>query len=175
MFELILSTLGIIVTIITSIAILAYWLGKKFSEIDERFKVIDKRFKLVDERFKVIERSMRSLSSASSEAHRIIVDFLAIKGLIEKEEAKYLGDRVEAIFQVSTLNPLTKEEFKFLKEFFSKDVDEVTIEEAERAYELGKRLFVEDFNDKGFLIAMAAAYIRGYLVSKKVRERKKKR
>jgi len=34
---------------------IAYWLGKKFSEIDYRFKLIDERFNAVNERFKVID------------------------------------------------------------------------------------------------------------------------
>jgi hypothetical protein len=36
--ELIIGFVSIIITIITSIVILAYWLGKKFTEIDHRFK-----------------------------------------------------------------------------------------------------------------------------------------
>ncbi len=192
--EIVVTILSTVIPIITSIAMLAYWLGKKFAEInerfrlidegfrliDERFKLIDDRFKSIDERFRSIERAFRVLMNASAEAHRIIIDFLSIKGIIGRDEAEYLSKRIRGIFSVYAIqtNPLTKEEWKFLKEFFDRaatNVDDVTIEEAEKAYELGLKLFVEDFDEKGFLIAIAAAYIRGYLVSKEVRKRKEER
>ncbi|HDI74820.1 MAG TPA: hypothetical protein ENF55_02575 [Thermoprotei archaeon] len=125
------------------------------------------------------------MSLASTEAHRVIVDFLALKGLIEKNEAEYLSERVRGIFEVFKsgflsegafkLNPLSRKEIEFLKEFLSKNIDEITIEEAERAYEIGRRLFVKDLDERGFLLAMAATYIRGYLVSREVRKRKEAR
>lgn len=152
---------GAIVTVVISIATLAYWMGGKFAEIDARFGGI--------------ERGMRALASASSESHRAV---MALKGLIEKGEAEYLGKRVESAFKLYVTNPLTKEELKFLKEFVSKvarNADEVTIEEAEKAYELGSKLFIEDFEVKGFLAAMVATYARGYLVSKEVKKRAERR
>jgi len=157
---------GIIITIITSVASLAYWLGRKFANIDAKFRSIDRRIE-------GIERALRGLAFASSEGHKAIIDFLALKGLIERREAEYLSKRVESEFRLHAPNPLTEEELKFLKEFISRaarNVDEVTIEEAERAYELGLRMFTEDFDVKGFLAAIAATYVRGYLVSKEVKE-----
>jgi len=156
---------GVVVTVVTSVATLAYWLGRKFAGIDARFGGIDRRFEGV-------ERAVRGLALASSEGHRMVIDFLALKGLIERREAEYLSRRVESAFRLHAPNPLTEEELKFLKEFVSKaarNVDEVTIEEAERAYELGLKMFTEDFDVKGFLAAMAATYVRGYLVSKEVK------
>lgn len=89
------------------------------------------------------------MASASSKAHRVVIDYLSVKGLVDRSEAEYLGRRVKAVFRVYTaFNPLTEQELRFLKEFFSRDVDEATVEEAERAYELGKKLFVEDFDER---------------------------
>ncbi len=90
-----------------------------------------------------------------------------------REEAEYLSRRIEVLLKIYTLNPLTKEEIKFLRKFFSKRIDKISIEDAEKVYEIGKGLFVEDFDDRGFLIAMAVIYIRGYLVSKRIKEKKK--
>ena len=171
--ELIVMVLSVVVTVVSSTSLLAYWLGRKFAEIDARMRAFEDRFDGIE---REMRRIARALSAASVEAHRVVVDYMSIKGVIEKGEAEYLSRRVEGLFHVhvSTVNPLTKEELKFLKEFFAKDPDLVTEEEAERAYEIGKRLFVEDLDPNGYLIAIAAAYRRGYLVSKRVRERKKK-
>ena len=169
--SVVIGFVGIIVTVITSVAALAYWLGRKFAGIDAKFRGVDRRFE-------GLERAVRGLALASSEGHKAIIDFLALKGLIEKKEAEYLSKRVESAFRLHAPNPLTEEELRFLKEFISKaarNVDEVTIEEAERAYELGLKMFTEDFDVKGLLAAMAATYVRGYLVSKEVKERDKVR
>jgi hypothetical protein len=40
---------------------IAYWLGKKFSEIDYRFRLIDERFKVIDARFEQIDRRFDEL------------------------------------------------------------------------------------------------------------------
>ena len=53
--ELIIGLIGVILTIITSTVSLAYWLGRKFAQMDERFKYIDERFEQIDERFKRID------------------------------------------------------------------------------------------------------------------------
>ena len=44
------TTVRALVSALSSIAYLAYWLEKKFSEVDEGFRTVDKRFKLVEER-----------------------------------------------------------------------------------------------------------------------------
>jgi hypothetical protein len=161
-----------------SIVSLAYWLGRKFATIDARFKGIDIKFKGIDERFESLEKAIRNLAKAFIESHEIIVDFLALKGLLEKSEAEYLSRRIEGIFIVhESANPLTEEEWEFIRKYVSKaakNVDDVTIEEADRAYKLGVKLFTEDFEWKGYLLAMAAVYTRGYHISKEVRKRKSK-
>ena len=50
-----LSTLSTLIPVLTAIASLAYWLGRKFAEINEEFKLIDRRFAEIDERFKRLE------------------------------------------------------------------------------------------------------------------------
>ncbi|QOJ78765.1 hypothetical protein IG193_08455 [Infirmifilum lucidum] len=187
--EFLIGLLSVVATVVTSTVSLAYWLGRKFSEIDARFREVDSkferlasefdsRFKEVDSRLESIERKIGSLSKASSEAYRTVVDFLALKGLLERSEAEYLVKRVEGMFALlPRANPLTEEELKFVKEFLaraSRNVDEVTVDEAEKAYEIGVRLFADDGDWRGYMLAMAAAYVRGYLVSREVRRKKEK-
>ncbi len=122
-----------------------------------------------------IRHGLSSIVSAASEAHRAVVDFLALKGVVEEGEARYLAERVKALFTVALPNPLTEEELRFVRDFLdraSEDPDKVTEEECERAYQIGVRLFSEDFDARGYQLAMAAAYVRAYLVSKKVREKR---
>jgi DNA repair exonuclease SbcCD ATPase subunit len=51
----IVTILSILIPVITSIATLAYWLGRKFALIEERFERIDERFEKIEERFEKIE------------------------------------------------------------------------------------------------------------------------
>ncbi len=59
--EWLLSLIGSIISIVISISSLAYWLGRKFAEIDLRFKQIDDGFRQVDERFKQIDERFRQI------------------------------------------------------------------------------------------------------------------
>lgn len=155
---------------------------KRLELMNEGFKSIDERFKSVDERFGKLEKKFtvftEALTKASIEAHSVFADFMGIKGLVNSRESKFLKDRVKGIFMVYTstirANPLTKEELEFILKVFSKPLDEITIEEMNRAYEIGKRLYSKDFDERGFLLAVAAAYIRAYLRQKKYEEEKEK-
>ena len=53
--EWLITLLGTVITVPASVASLAYWLGRKFTEIEARFRIVDERFRGVDERFKHIE------------------------------------------------------------------------------------------------------------------------
>jgi len=88
------AVLGLAVTIVVQIAGLAYWLGKKFAAIEERFREIDRRFEEVDKRFEKLEQDLReevrrALSTVASTAtamNSLVVDFLALKGLVTRGE-----------------------------------------------------------------------------------------
>jgi len=184
------SLLPSLITMVTSLVALAYWLGRKFEGIENSIselnnvviKVSNSLVNLNSEINKLkieiislnsslqkLNRHVRSLSIASLEAHRMMIDYLSLKRLLSKEEAEYLGGRVKGILDLYRANPLREEELKFLREIFSSDLDKVTIGDVERAYEIGKKLFVEEGDERGYLIALAAAYIRGYLISRKVK------
>ena len=248
-----LSTIVSIVTILSSIAALSYWLGRKFAEIDDRFKQIDDRFKQIDEKLKHIEarldshskelrelrgytdaglkelkeytdkrfnelreytdrrfselreytdkrfnelkeyvdgrfdrvdgeierlrgyvgRVVDALSRASVEAYSVLIEYMGVKGLVEEKEAAFLKRRVAGVYTVYKVvahNPLSKEELEFIRRTFNKPLNEITIEEMDKAYELGKRIFAEDLDERGFLLAIAAATIRAYLRSKQEKE-----
>lgn len=61
MMEWLITLIGSVTSIVTSIAVLAYWLGSKFKEIDMRFGQIDERFKQIDEKFEQIDERFRRI------------------------------------------------------------------------------------------------------------------
>ncbi len=61
MMEWLITLVGSVTSIVTSVAVLAYWLGSKFREIDMRFRQIDERFRQIDERFKQIDERFEQI------------------------------------------------------------------------------------------------------------------
>jgi hypothetical protein len=55
------TILSILIPVITSIATLAYWLGRKFASIEERFERIDERFEKIEERFEKIDERFKEM------------------------------------------------------------------------------------------------------------------
>jgi len=52
----IINILAVLVPVLSSLGGISYWLGKKFTEIDQRFEDIDQRFRHIEERFKAIDQ-----------------------------------------------------------------------------------------------------------------------
>ncbi len=184
------AIIGLLASILATLLGSVWWLAQKLAHIEARLARLEEtkadkadveaiRRELADKASRDdvagIRHGLSSVVSAASEAHRAIVDFLALKGVVEEGEARYLAERVKALFTVALPNPLTEEELRFVRDFLDRaaeDPNKVTEEECERAYQIGVRLFSEDFDARGYQLAMAAAYVRAYLVSKKVREKR---
>ena len=184
------AIIGLLASILATLLGSVWWLAQKLAHIEARLARLEEtkadkadveaiRRELADKASREdvagIRHGLSSVVSAASEAHRAIVDFLALKGVVEEGEARYLAERVKALFTVALPNPLTEEELRFVRDFLDRaaeDPNKVTEEECERAYQIGVRLFSEDFDARGYQLAMAAAYVRAYLVSKKVREKR---
>ena len=60
---IVIGLLGTIATVIISIATLAYWLGRKFVQIEARFVQVEDRFRGIDERFKQIDNRFAQIES----------------------------------------------------------------------------------------------------------------
>jgi len=80
---------------------------------------------------------------------------------------------MERTVSMVRLNPITKEELEFLKKVVAKDVNEITLEEAERIIEIGKRWWFEDGSEAAYKVFLGGLVIRGYIISKAVREGRK--
>jgi len=210
--QLIAATITIILSVVASAISMAYWLGRRFTEIDvrfrslearvdgierrldrvesrldrveerlnrveerlgrvesrldameERFKLIDERFKAIDERFKSIDRRFdelkayvdgkfnelrgyvdrrfERLSEANVGFYELLLDFLGLRGVVGEPEARFLKREAGRLFKMATLNPLTKEEWEKIKEYFEKE--ELTIDEAMEFRELTRKVVKE--------------------------------
>ena len=155
--------ISISLTIIGMLAGVTYWLGRKFSKIDYRFENIERE----------ISRAFDGMKSATVTINSLMLDFLSLKGLIRDDEARMLGSEMQRVFSIVKLNPIAKEDLEYLKKIFSKDVDEITIEEAEKVAEIGKKWWYEDGSEVAYKTFLAGLVIRGYHISKMVKEGKK--
>jgi hypothetical protein len=118
-------------------------------------------------------RAFEGLRTAVSSSHALILDFLALKGLLDEREARFVKAEIDRMISMVQLNPITREELEFLKRVVAKDVNEITLEEAERVAEIGKRWWFEEGSEIAYKVYLAGLVIRGYLISKAVREGRK--
>jgi len=173
-----LAVLGLAVTIVVQIAGLAYWLGRKFATIEERFKEIDRRFEEVDKRFERLEldlreeigRALSTVASTATAMNSLVVDFLALKGLVTREERDFLRRQLESMASAIALNPITKEEVEFLRKVFSKPEEEITIEELDKALEILKRWFFETGKEEAYKMYLYAYMFRASLYYERLRK-----
>jgi tetrahydromethanopterin S-methyltransferase subunit G len=60
---------------------IAYWLGKKFSEIDYRFRLVDERFNAINERFRLIDERFKVIDARFEQVDR---RFDELRGYVDK-------------------------------------------------------------------------------------------
>jgi len=125
--------IGTVVAVVTSIASLAHWLGRKFTRIDARFQQLEGR--------------IDSLASFTRSTYTLLVDFMTMKGLFTREERAFLVREVERLSASLPLkqNPLTREEVKLIleaaREVKEKDPREVDMEKLDKALEIAWNWF----------------------------------
>ena len=175
------TVLSILIPTLASIASLAYWLGRKFEAIDRRFEAIDRRFEEVDRRFEGVDRRFEELEKrivASFEAFKnavlamntMLVEFMGLKGLFTPQESRFLTSEMNRMMSAfkPQLNPLTKEEYEFVVSVLSKeDHDKITIEEAEKIAEIGKRWWKEDGLEVAYRLFLTGEIIKAYHLGKR--------
>ncbi len=154
--ELFLTMLGSLLTILVSIVSLAYWLGRKFAQIDERFKA-------VDERFNVVERKIGNIAEATRNQLEFFTEFLGFRKVIEQRDVTFVKGE---LYRLSSIhNPLTKEESIRLKELLDKE--KLSLQEADELREIARKL-VREYGDKigeTWKLLMYASVMRGIALS----------
>jgi hypothetical protein len=111
----------------------AYWLGRKFAEIDKRFEMIEFRFKLIDERFKSIDDQFKQVDRRFDEMKKYVDD--------KVEELKEYTDS-----RVSELKEYFEGRLGGLEERFSSRIERLA--EAFTSYQ---EFFVEFLTTEGVI------------------------
>ena len=187
------AILGTLLTILASLISLAYWLGRKFAQVDARFKAIDERFKAVeggvnalrrefdeklssferkfDEKLSSVERKAGSVAEAARNQLEFFTEFLGYRGVISQRDAAFVKGELYRLSAM--LNPLTKEEAIRLKELLDKE--KLTLEEADNLREIARKL-VSEYGDRvgeAWKLLIYASIMRGIALSE-LEERKER-
>ncbi|MGC8571543.1 MAG: hypothetical protein ACP5L1_09550 [Caldivirga sp.] len=158
--EVVLSIIGLAVTVVGMLGGSLYWLGGKFKDIDKRFEEVDRRFNEMDRKLTIFVNSARSATVAMNSA---IIEFLGVKGLISPSEAAFLTNEVARISQSIRANPISKEEVEYIRAVFSKgDIDKISVEELERVAEIAKRWWYEDGSEIAYKLFIYTWMLRAY-------------
>jgi hypothetical protein len=154
--ELIIGFVSIIITIITSIAILAYWLGKKFTEIDYRFNFFENTFIQFSELLLVFLHQRNVLGDVEVSGLKAV-----LKALLPSTRSKYY----------------TKEVYERLVKLLDKDVKEYTMEDVEAFNEIADLIEREGIerNDKrlidyAYKLRLFALLVKVIIVYPKLRK-----
>jgi len=181
------ASLTSIASIIISISSLAYWLGKKFGEIDSRFREIDRRFIEIDKRFVELEERLnrridevglmvRRLGDAFIGYQEFFVRYLVSEGVLKSSAADMVLTEARNLVKLAVGNPFTKEEWKRLKELLDKSEKEKSLP-LEEAYELLNlaRKAVREYGEypEAWKLHIYASIMVG-LAYRKLREQEKK-
>ena len=92
MEELLYYVVGFSLTVIGMIASVAYWLGRKLAMIERKFDALRAEFEDMRRDF---ARAFEGLKSTVSSSHALTLDFLALKGLLDEEEAGFVKAEME--------------------------------------------------------------------------------
>jgi len=102
----------------------------------------------------------------------LVVEFLGLKGLLSREEVGFLSREASRLALAIRPNPITEEEVEFLRRVFSKPVEEMTVEELEKAAEIAKRWWYREGKEEAYRLFLIAWTIRTYKLIQEPKEKK---
>jgi len=157
----------------------AYWLGRKFTEIDYRFRLIDERFEQIDKRFddlkNYIDSRVERLATAFTNYQEFFIEFLTTEGVVKERYRDVLIKEARRTMRLAVANPLSKEEWARLKELFEKsERNELTLEEADEFLELARKVAWEyGEHSEAWKLHIYATITRALLYKKYYEEKQK--
>ena len=137
----IINILAVLVPVLSSLGGISYWLGKKFTEIDQRFEDIDQRFRSIEERFKAIDQR-----------------FIEIDERFKKIDQRFeeLNKRIDVIERdLNDLRRYVDQRFASLERHI--DTRLSRLGEAFRSYQ---EFFIEYLATQGFLKPLEASMLK---------------
>jgi hypothetical protein len=176
----ILNVLATLVPILATLGGITYWLGRRFADIDSRFREVDKRFAEIDEEFKelrsyvdekfddlkaYIDRRITRLGEAFRSYQEFFIEYLTSQGFLKPLEASMLKNEAARIVRLAAMNPISKEEWRRIKELLEKE--ELTLEEALELRELARKV-TDEHGDKpeAWKLHAYASIMVGYALRK---------
>lgn len=164
MNEILIGIAGTFTTIIISFASLAYWLGKKFTQIDERIKSLEER---INNTAKSLEEGINSIAKATKSQLEFFTEFLGFRKILETRDIAFVKSELSRLSTIQTkpINPLTKEEAQRMKELIEKE--KLTLQEADELREIARKL-VDEYGHKiseTWKLLMYASIMRGIALS----------
>ena len=118
------AIITVIVSVATSTASLAYWLGRKFAEIELRFNSIDNRLARLEERVGRLENVFVQFSE-------VLITMLEMKNILTQTEAMTLRSLVKTILPIPRTKYYTWEVYERLKQLLDKDPNDYTMADIE--------------------------------------------
>ncbi len=191
--ELLISIFSVVITIIISIATLAYWLGRRFTALEGEIKDVETRLggeiknlenklggeiKDVETRLggeiKRLRGVIRRLGAAFVGYQEFFIEFLVGEGVLAKERGDMVKGEVRRVLEIAFTNPISKEEWRRIKELLDKD--ELTLEEALELRELARKVaWVYGHRVEAWKLHLYASMAVGFARKKLEEEKKKQR
>ena len=111
------AIITVIVSVATSTASLAYWLGRKFAEVEVRFHSIEGR--------------LTRLENVFVQFSEVLITMLEMKNILTQTEAMTLRSLVKTILPIPRTKYYTWEVYERLKQLLDKDPNDYTMADIE--------------------------------------------
>ena len=116
--DVLLSVISTLVPTLSAIASLAYWLGRKFAEVNGRFAILDER---VDKLSAGLNERLGRLESAFVQFSDVLLTILGSKGVLTDTEVMALRGMTRSMVPAAKSKYYTEEVRRRLLELLEKD------------------------------------------------------
>ena len=141
-------------------------LENRMNNLESRMINLENRMNGLENRMDRLENRMielgDGLKSAVVNINTLLIEYMGLKGLFTQDEVRVLSNEVSRVISMVRANPISKEELDFIKSVFSKDPEQMSIEELERVIEIAKRWWWQDNSEIAFKVFQVANIIRAY-------------
>jgi hypothetical protein len=132
--DVLLSVISTLVPTLSAIASLAYWLGRKFAEVNGKFAILDER--------------LGRLESAFVQFSDVLLTILGSKGMLTDTEVMALRGMTRSMVPAARSKYYTEEVRKKLIELLDKDPREYTMGDIEELENIAELIEKEGFEAK---------------------------
>jgi hypothetical protein len=143
--DVLLSVISTLVPTLSAIASLAYWLGRKFAEVNGRFAILDER---VDKLSAGLNERLGRLESAFVQFSDVLLTILGSKSVLTDTEVMALRGMTRSMVPAAKSKYYTEEVRRRLIELLDKDPREYTMGDIEELENIAELIEKEGFEAK---------------------------